>query len=328
MQRAFGTLALVALLVLAGCGQPFGSGGTDAPVADGASGDATVASDDLPPGVSETGVENATALLAAHRAALVESGFESAARRNGTARRDSETVAFDEGQRVVAAPGAETYSSRVVMSGPGTAYEFWSNGSVELVRAQIGGTTRYRRGSGRSAGALTSVGLLGSSVVGGNYTPTSVEGSGDGRRITLQARTLDEPSRVLPANATDVSGYASTLVLDGEGRVRSLETVANYTIGGREARFELRYALRQVGGVTVERPDWVGTALNGSGENGSAADGSATGGSVTGGSATDGATGSIGPVAPAGSGVARFAADSAIASAGPDAAAIAGERNG
>jgi hypothetical protein len=283
MQRTLGTLALVALLVLAGCGGPSGSGGTNAttidssgaspPNADGSSTASTVSanaaatSGDLPPGVNESGIENTTALLQAHQAALVESGFETVVRRNGTGVQANRTVAFDQSQRVVAAAGAETYRSRVVLGGQRTAYNFWSNGSTALVRAQVGNRTRYQRSSGRPTTRLTSVGLLGTTVAAGNYTLTAVNGSGDERRITLQTRTLTNASLLLPANATNVSGYESTLVLDGEGRLRSLEAVANYTIGEREARYELRYVLQQAGDVAVERPSWVGTALNRSGTN-------------------------------------------------------------
>lgn len=241
--------ALIALLVaLAGCSGLTGTDGptatpddTDTPGGDGAA--------SFPPGTDRTGVENASALLDAHAAAL-----------NGTAHRASLT-----GDRsgpnaartevVIATDGRRTLT-RISTDDRNTTV--WRTGDGRATRRVAGGETTYAYAGGDGAVGLSeSAGRLAQSTVVGAYLRAGEYAyhgtvTRDGRTLLYyEATSVDEsalPNATATPEALDVDLYVSA-----DGVVRRMSGV---TFEGN-ATVEFSYRVRAENEASVSEPAWV-----------------------------------------------------------------------
>lgn len=259
MRKTVLALALVAVVALAGCnfaGGP-GDGGTQA------SPSPTLSDADSPPGVDGGRLANASALLAAHNRTMIGSGFETDLRVNATVDRGGQTAEVRRRQQTLVEPGAAEYQFRVTNTGdaPSARFDYWGNRSVEAVRAQTNAGTNYATGNPRPPAQLATVPFLKPYLATSNYTVASVDRRENRTLVTLRAQSAANYSALVPDNATNVSGYTSTVVADSEGRILSLTVTADYEIRGESGSMELRYRVIRTGGVQVTRPDWTAQAF-------------------------------------------------------------------
>ena len=275
--RTLVLLALATAVALAGCG---GLGGTttDATNAtttttatDGSP--ATVTPDgggnggeaaDYPPGVTDAGLENATALFEADWTALNESGFAASATLNRSTAGATLSL-VREGS--IEAGGQNALLRNEERTANGTVETtIWRNETVGLNRITESGfggesATLYRQQSG--IGRIGTNPFYGGPSAGiialGDYSVASVDGTGADTRITLTADAANE-SRAAQLR-TSVASYESELVVDPTGRVRAVDTTVE-TDGQRAATISIDYELRQAEGVSVDRPDWFDTGVS------------------------------------------------------------------
>lgn len=268
------------LVVLAGCaglpganvlsGSGDGGNATATPAATSAAGQAGVASaedlqaSDFPPGVARDGFTNLSKLVQTNRRALLESGYVSAVRLRGRMTANNRTRNLSLAQREVVAPGAARFLFQVKrQSGPAVQRtDVWSNGSATYARVSRGGQAAYREVPASKVRKQLAGGQLIELYVGpGNFTLRNV--STRDNRTLLTYRSTDyvrRPSGQMPA-PENVSAYQAVVVVDLQGRVHFVDVQIAYSgPRGGKARFRLQYAVRSVGGVSVERPSWVETA--------------------------------------------------------------------
>lgn len=280
--RTLPTVAIALLLVVAGCGSPGGSGtqtgtATDAPTATETTATATAAGNDSAasaPGVANGELTDAGALATAHRRALVNAGFETRLTVNATERiptsgNGTSVVETSTLQQVVSERGARPYRYRLRTRQLGSRFDAWANDSLQVTRAMRGeSVVRYQFGDPQSPASVTGSSLLRSYLSLGTYTVvdrTTREGTAF---VTLRADELatEETDGLFVSGSKNVSNYSSTVVVDGEGRIHSLDVRANYTIDGQAGSVDVSYRLVRLGDVRVERPDWVTAALERRGE--------------------------------------------------------------
>ncbi|UPV73007.1 hypothetical protein M0R89_10645 [Halorussus limi] len=290
-------LVVVLLVVLAGCAGSDGGPATttaatpttDAPTVDSkttgttattattASGIATSTSTpndssanaSLPPGVNATGVEDAEALVGAHRRALNNTSFAFRFRANVSVGPASQWTL----QRGTVGEGLSplvVHSNSVRRFEDGTSSvstDLWANGTAVVVRYRGENRTelrRYNRSGGNLAdetwahlpradldSQVTQSWLLELALTAGEYERVRTERA-DNRTMTVLRAT--DP--VAAANYTDLR---STLRVDSAGRVHSLSLTATYE-GDNETRIHYDFELTEVGNASVERPSWVGAA--------------------------------------------------------------------
>jgi hypothetical protein len=274
--RTLVLLVFAAAVALAGCG---GLGGTttDATNAtngtmaatDGSPATATPGGGgngdvDYPPGVTEAGLTNATALFEADWTALNESGFAASATLNRSAGGATLTL-VREGR--IAAGGQDALLRNEERTANGTVETtIWRNETVGLNRInergfESGTATLYRQQSdiGRIGANPFYSGPTAGIIALGNYDVASVDGTGADTRITLTADAANE-SRASQLRV-DVTSYESELVVDPTGRVRAADTTVE-TGGQRAATISIDYELRETADVTVDRPDWFETGAS------------------------------------------------------------------
>lgn len=305
-QKLLSVALLVTVLVVAGCVGGAGNGGSmqettagEGTTADGTTGAGTVtpSAETLPPGVSGNGVENATALLEAHVAALNDTGYAFAIVSNGSTTRGDRTVRSNSTTNGTVAANASRFlvhSRSDRTSGDGSrasAADVWGNESVVLYRIQESDRNRYQR-LNRSTGFATATDygsqfsgatLIRSALQTGDFTVESVERGGNGTLTTLVATEYVRPEGDRGGNATagsaatatttaggastggpDVTTYDVRMVVDDEGRVRELDLNIAAEGDRTSESVRYRYELTQIGGVAVSQPDWTGDALNAS----------------------------------------------------------------
>lgn len=238
-----------------------------------------------PAGVSESGLQNLTALLDAQQAAMNGTAHVTEYWLNATLGQDSQTTHTLE--RVDGEGGMNYLGNRTSVNGTsGASTEqsvyIYGNDSVgfskEVVRSAYRNETTYTRSiSASHARSRLGGNFFALYVALGNYTTTGVEGSGDSARITLEATAQNETfTGQLNSNIT---AYQGTLVVDGDGVIRSADiTMAADTDRGT-GEYTVDFDRTSVGGpVTVTAPSWYGTALDATldmGIEASAVDGSA-----------------------------------------------------
>lgn len=232
------------------------TGGGSPPTADGET--ATPAAEGLPPGVSEDGVENLTALRRAHAAALNGTGFASElVVQNALA--DSETD-LSATQRLEAAVGEGGAPYRYYRNNSGGLSEdfektTWGNGSVDVSRrttypAYGDAETTYdatRDTTGATAGPGTT---LSAYLRFGEF---DVAANGDRYRLTATG-----PNESLDVNVTRFGG---TVLVDSRGRIHSATLDLAFTTdrGTFEAHVEYDLSTEP---ADVAKPDWVPAALD------------------------------------------------------------------
>ncbi|WP_336036333.1 hypothetical protein [Halobacterium yunchengense] len=250
MSRRLVPVAVAALLVVAGC---TGLPGESTPTASPETVDPAEA--DLPPGVSERGVTNASALAAAHDATLRAEGFVL----EGTFERDPPSGAKQtRNYTTVVAPGGERFRTAVT-----TVYEgsdepdasgarrmqtrAWSNGSVTLRAVTIHGETAVSTVADLSTSlSVTRAPQLRSYLEVGAYDVERVVVRDDHAFTTLVAEHASG------AVGEDVS-FDARLVVDERGVVHEADVAVSGPDGVRD---DARYEVVRFGG-SPERPEWV-----------------------------------------------------------------------
>lgn len=246
MQRTATTLALVALVALAGCSLPFA--GSDAPGADGAT---------TAPGVTAEGITNETALLSAHVDALGDQRYESDVAINGTIIRDGQPVEFSRHQQVLVEAGYSPYQYRVTETAGSSAVQFdvWANESAQFVRIQSGGNTQYQRSQPQSPASLASASFI-DTFVDDSYTVESTEEQDGHTYTTLTSNTAPANVTSLIQGASNVSTFEGTIIVTEDGRVHAMSITMDYMLNGSKETMEVKYQLIQ-DGAPVEKPSWV-----------------------------------------------------------------------
>ncbi|WP_132057268.1 hypothetical protein [Halorussus amylolyticus] len=233
----------------------------------------TTASDDLPPGLNESGVEDPEALVDAHRAALDDTGFAFRFRANVTVGSASQlTVQHGAVEEGLAPLLVNSTSERDLGDGPdAVATELWADKNTTVVRYDRGddetSVQRYNRSAdGFSVpdetwghlpradidSQVTNAWLIELALTAGEYDLDGIERR-DGREVAVLRAT----EAVAAANVTEVD---STVVVDREGRVRELSLTATYE-GDPATRASYEFELTELGDVEVERPVWVDAAI-------------------------------------------------------------------
>lgn len=252
-------LLLSVTVVLSGCSLPgLGSG-------DGGS----LSPDERPPGVENGTLTDVSALLSAHTTALVRTGFESDFRVNATTVRDGNLFEVARRQQTIVEPGGAEYVYRVTNAGggPDARFDYWGNGSMVVVRARAGNQTSYRVGEATPHEELTNAQVLRSYLSASTFTVENTTSRDGATYATLTADSLASAGGgLLPRNATNVTDYGATLVVDGDGRIHRLRVTATYAVSAdnetREAATLLvDYALVRTNRPDVSRPEWLARAL-------------------------------------------------------------------
>jgi hypothetical protein len=273
MTRRLVPVSLAVLLLLSGCSGAFG-GGTTTETA--TTEELTPANATLPPGVTETGVENASALAAAHNETLLDEGFAIDVAESSNPGHGGPT---NESRSVVVAPGADRFlvDSRRVEYGSDDRSnvtnrrheQVWSNESTTLgVTPVENASVAYRTDYPTSPGVLTRAGVYESVLRSGDFVVERVVAR-DGHTFTT-----------LVADDGDASGDgtalpADRLVVDERGVVHeaTLSQRAAAIGEGDASRTVRSYRLVDLG-ASPDRPAWVGNVTvttPGEGGNGEAA---------------------------------------------------------
>jgi len=276
VRRTLIAVGLAALLATAGCGgTASGPAATTAPPADGPTGTTTatttaatatqtttVGPPEYPAGVSAGGVENASALVDAHRAHVVEHGavLTSTTTTNGTAGNTTIAVNATETARLAPNASALTWTLDGVRTLDGTTEptldeDYWANESVVVTRVTTTGneTVRVDNRSGVLADVVVNAATKGrivrAALSNANYSVAATERR-DGRWLTT---LVAEDGTYL--GDRPVVEYDATLVVAASGRVVSLERA--WTTATERSRNRHRDEFAWAPAGPVERPDWV-----------------------------------------------------------------------
>jgi hypothetical protein len=248
-RRAGLAVALALLAALSGCSLLGGSGSAE-----------------RPPGVEDGRLADADALLAAHTDRLAEAGFRSELTLNATARQrlsgELRNYPVAREQTLLVESGGTPYQFRTINRRAGSRFDVWANDSRQYTRLTTGGAVRYAVGEPANTTNLAGATRLGDHLRAAEYEVTETEVRDGLRLYTLESGTATDALAAMPERASAVEEYGATLVVDTEGRIRAMRVEATYRIGGERATFSLGYTLVQVGDVTTQRPDWVGTAAD------------------------------------------------------------------
>jgi uncharacterized protein YceK len=223
---------------------------------------------ELPPGVSQSGVENTSALVAAHTAALNESGYAyridlrgSAAAGTGNETSTAYETNLTQTARAEAGgrPAFVTAETRIAsaMGNQSQGVAYWWNDTTTLARISTGDRTQYVAldripGNGRLYAPDEQ--YLQQVVSASNFSVTGVDRSGSETLVTL---TATEPNATLDG----VTSYDATLVVDSSGRVHSATQHAVVESEQGTQTVDLSYELRETSVETVDRPEWAERAL-------------------------------------------------------------------
>jgi len=256
MRRQFATLAVVALVLVAGCAAGGGDGTTTVPGDNTTTGDGTTA--DGP--VYETPL-NATEMADEHLAALESAGsFTVTSDAAQTAQNTTtETGTEIRGDLSSGAVFTRTDTNRRVIEGysfgNGTAYQ----------RYEIGNRTQYVNASGRMGNASSYArGTVASYVplFEFEYAGTTTE---DGESVHVyEAEGTDAVNTSARAfqglNESNFQSSAATMHVRGDGLVTRAGYDITVTLRGTEQRIDVTQRFSALGETTVESPAWLGEA--------------------------------------------------------------------
>lgn len=252
MRRTAATLLLVVLLTLSGCSAlPGGS-------SDGLS------AEEAPPGVEDGRLVNETALVTAHTAQLLDSGFEHDIRTNATVARDGQVFDVSRRQQTVVEPGATAYQFRLINGGEGPTAQVdaWGNGTTQVTRIRAGNQTRYGVGNPTPAAQLTTESRFEPYLASGNFTVENVETEGDVTLVTLVGGAPPGDANLLPSSAVgNLTDYEVRAVVDATGRIHEFDVMGSYTVGGTGATFAFEYRLLRTDAPSVDQPEWAAEVL-------------------------------------------------------------------
>ncbi|SDM80915.1 hypothetical protein SAMN04487949_2661 [Halogranum gelatinilyticum] len=256
LRRVALPVLLASLLVLAGCSGASQLSSPDEPT-----------EEELPPGVSQDGVDNASTLVDAHSAALNESGYAYRVGLAGSVNvNDSETsTAYETNltQTSRAEPGGRpafvTADVRSAQAGGNQSQTvaYWWNDTTTLARFSAGEQTQYaafdqRPGEGQLYAPDDQ--YLRQIVGASNFSVSGVDRSGEETLITLTATEAN-------ASLQGVTEYNATVVVDSEGRIHSARQYAVVESGQGTQTVDLHYELTATSVETVAQPEWADEAL-------------------------------------------------------------------
>lgn len=248
MRPRTSTVAVALLLVLSGCASV-----SNAPTADSEwvspSGSLP---DELPPGVSESSVDS-NALLGANRAAL---GDESFALRTNT------TGATGSFATLVRAT-ADRSRARLDLKTGGPDREVFLDGETLFVRTHRGDDTTVRTAPRTKDADVVPDSFVRDERLAQFARAASHEPVGtverDGETVVVLEADESDLSEDAFGDLT-VETFRSQILVGSDGVVYEFRGVAEGTDGsGDEFRLESRYALEELGNVSVERPAWADT---------------------------------------------------------------------
>lgn len=269
------------MLVLAGCAGSAGERATTANEGVTTVAETETATDDvgttaaLPPGVNASGVGNATALVAAHRAGLSETGYTFRLRSNVSYEGEFDSVSVSRGTvaKQFAPFRISTETRAQTGDGPDrVTTDVWANESVALVRYSTRNRSAYRQydtttNATPEADPFSSVptlnvgdqaslsGVVEYALLTGEYEVAATETR---RGLTFTTLRATGQNRSLGERGFgNDSEYRSTLVVDELGRVHRLNLTQE--TNGTSVHYE--FELTDVGGVVVGYPSWAGKAL-------------------------------------------------------------------
>lgn len=262
MVRDGPTVLLVLAVVLAGCGaSPVGTAdpGAGAPGEPTAGATPPLPGGELAPGLTADGVENATALVEAHTAALSERGFELDVERRRVDANGTSGATY----RSTATPGFERFHQTATGLDPGSRaiHRSWLDASMDrmLVRVDEDNETSYR---------IPPVGPVGDDAArkylldrhvhrgwlvdllrAGDFAVSAVRENGEVRRYRL----VDADG----ATAEAVEFEEIHLTVDPDGVVLTLKATGEFRDGDS---FTYGYRLVRLGVAELDPPEWVADA--------------------------------------------------------------------
>ncbi len=255
-------VAVVGLLVvLSGClgavGDRTPSPADQGDLADGASEVRSIEDGDLPPGVDESGVVNATRLLDAHRSQGLSDGY----------RVRHEPVAADgEGEAVVLDRGPAR--ARLVRETADGITTYWASGEGRAVAVRDpSSTVTYATGASGAAGDLLAQSSRTETAVDpyvryGEFDAVGVVEREDGQFLKLEATGIDAaalsdgPSRI--AGDGQVLEIAGQVLVTSAGVIGLAELEVTVETGDGETVTDVfRYEVGGVEEAALERPDWT-----------------------------------------------------------------------
>jgi len=265
VRRVLLAVAIAALLVTAGCSGTSGpatTATTDATEPTTTPATTTVGPPEYPAGVSADGVKNASTLVNAHRAHVVEHGavLDGVTDTNGTV--GNRSVAVDASETAVLSPNATYLSwtldgSRTVNGTSETTLDesYWANDSVLVSRVATTGnvTIRTRNRTGIYDDLVVNAGVkdrvLEAALSNANYTVAGTEYA-DGRWLTTLESVNDTYSGQRP-----VVEFDATIVVASSGRVLSMERGWVTETDRSRNRYHDEFTWSPA--EPVERADWV-----------------------------------------------------------------------
>lgn len=289
--RSVVTVALVVVLVTAGCGSDVVPGGapspdratltpaplpneTDTAVADGRQ--------QVAPGLAADGLTDTLELMAAHRSVLRNTSWTLTV--THVQRYGNGTVRVRERRNIASAANGSYHRVQQVagtVGGPPSRVEVWSNGSVRLVRAERGGTVAYRRlpAEGTTGGTRPSFALDEDVAVQAEHQRLIAilldtedlrvdrldrpHRESDRQQYRLRATEFEDDTFVtrdgLAVRLTEVD---IRFVVDDRGVVHRARFAYTARADGRELRVIERLRYTDLGSTTVRPPTWLRTGLN------------------------------------------------------------------
>jgi hypothetical protein len=268
VRRVLLAVGVAALLVTAGCG------GTSGPAATATTESTTTAATtettqtttvgppEYPVGVSADGVENASALVDAHRSHVVEHGavLKGATDTNGSV--NNRTIAVTATETARLSPNATrlrwTLDGTRTVNGtaePTLDESYWANESVLVSRTIADGnsTVRVRNRTGVYDDVVVNAAakdrIVEAALTNANYSVAGTEYR-DGRWLTTLVSVNGTYSGQQP-----VTEFDATLVVAASGRLVSMERTWTSETERSRTRYHDEFAWSPA--EPVERPDWV-----------------------------------------------------------------------
>lgn len=245
MTRRAATVALVVLVALSGCNGLLG-GGHDDPF-----GSVT-----FPEGASADGITNRTALVVNHQQSLAATDYEISYEID-VRERNRQIIAQSVGTR----SSLDSKRAYSIVAEPGRVSEVYRNASTFHSRTFQNGSASYvvqpLNGTFQSEHArLTGTEAVDIVLRNANFTADAVIDQRDGPtliRYTLAEADVNESARV--------SSASGSLVVSEDGVVHGSTLRIRGTNQGASYYVDVTYGVVQFGNVTVQRPQWVGTAV-------------------------------------------------------------------
>jgi hypothetical protein len=271
MTRALAAIAVAALVVLAGCGAVFGDSGggdepastvtpmavpTDEPTPEPTPGPNTT----LAPGLTGAGIENATALVAAHASFLQNRSFTTIS--NTTMLAPNGSVTLRTVRTLRAGPPGEGVHSVGTQNGSyphsneaaPNRTEVWTSGKRLLIRQSYpNGTATYDRFETAPRGRYGTGRLFFAEQFGTDNTTVTAR-ERDGTTLYLVRGSISEE---------DMGNMSLRMLVDSQGMIHRYRAVRRIASDENVSKYISEKRFLRVGTTDApERPSWIDEALN------------------------------------------------------------------